>query len=191
MFDSCRYICPSDFKYEQRIDGDACVYSKDNSQRVRLNALPRVGTDPASYTREQRRFESELATIRDRIRKNEQSAQSLQDLRNQSAQWSAQSGELASQSAAWRAISDSGKAIQDTSKSLRGMRPPTAPSSDLEKERRAISFDLKRSLTFIQVVLFLVVLSLLAYLVMPTAWAHSIVFLLLCVGVAVGFFLRN
>jgi hypothetical protein len=50
---------------------------------------------------------------------------------------------------------------------------------------------LKQSLLFVQIVLFIVVLALLAYLVLPTAWAHGIVFLLLCVGVAIGFFLRK
>lgn len=115
----------------------------------------------------------------------------LKQARDQSQQWTAQSGRIESEAASWREISSAGKDIQETTKSLRTMRAPTAPSDDLEKERRAISFDLKRSLTFIQVVLFLVVLSLLAYLVLPATYAHSITFLLLCVGVAVGFFLRN
>ena len=115
----------------------------------------------------------------------------LKQARDQSQQWTAQSGRIESEAASWREISNAGKDIRDTTASLRSLRPPTAPSSDLDKERRAISFDLKRSLTFIQVVLFLVVLSLLAYLLLPTAWAHSIAFLLLCVGIATGFFLRN
>lgn len=118
-------------------------------------------------------------------------SEELKQARDQSQQWLAQSGRIESEAASWREISNAGKDIQETTKSLRGMRAPTAPTTELDSERRAISIDLKRSLTFIQVVLFLVVLSLLAYLVLPTSYAHGVTFLLLCVGVATGFFLRN
>jgi len=71
------------------------------------------------------------------------------------------------------------------------MRPPTAPPSDLEKERREISDIAKRNLFFVQVALVLVVVALLGYLVLPIEYAHMIGFLLLCVGISVGFFLRR
>jgi hypothetical protein len=74
---------------------------------------------------------------------------------------------------------------------LKPLRPPTAPAEDLEKERRAIAFDVRRSVLFIQVALGLIVLALVAYLVLPASWANGVAFLLLCVGVAVGFFLRE
>jgi hypothetical protein len=189
---SCRLDCPADFKYEQRPDGDSCVYSKDNNIRVRLNgfAIPRGRAGP-EFDRERQRFDAELTKLRERIRKIEIDSKALQDAKSQSAQWQARSGQIESEAAAYRSVSDAGMAIRDTTASIRVLRPPTAPSSDLEKERRAISLDLKQSLLFVQVVLFIVVLALLAYLVLPIAWAHSIVFLLLCVGVAIGFFLRK
>jgi hypothetical protein len=81
--------------------------------------------------------------------------------------------------------------IRSTWMQLKPLRPPTAPAEDLEKERRAIAFDVRRSVLFIQVALGLIVLALVAYLVLPAAWANGVAFLLLCVGVAVGFFLRE
>jgi hypothetical protein len=74
---------------------------------------------------------------------------------------------------------------------LTPLRPPTAPADDLEKERKAIAFDVRRSVLFIQVALGLVILALVAYLVLPASSANGVAFLLLCVGVAVGFFLRK
>ena len=81
--------------------------------------------------------------------------------------------------------------IRSTWMQLKPLRPPTAPAEDLEKERKAIAFDVRRSVLFIQVALGLIVLALVAYLVLPASWANGVAFLLLCVGVAVGFFLRE
>ncbi len=75
--------------------------------------------------------------------------------------------------------------------SLKPFRPPTAPSSDLEKERKEITEISKRNLYFIQFALLLAVLSLLSYLLLPFDSANMIAFLLLCVGIALGFFLRR
>lgn len=83
------------------------------------------------------------------------------------------------------------KALQETNQALRPLRAKTAPAEDLELERRKISIDAKQSLVLVQLALFLVFLSLLSYVVLPTTWAHGISFLLLCVGIATGFFLQR
>jgi pilus assembly protein TadC len=75
--------------------------------------------------------------------------------------------------------------------SLKPFRPPTAPSSDLEKERKEITEITKRNLYFIQFALLLVVLVLLSYVLLPFDSANLIAFLLLCVGIGLGFFLRR
>lgn len=187
---SCRLICPSDFKYERGSGGGTCIYTKDNRHRVRVNDLSVRGSTRES-DRERERFERELQKVRDDIRQSEADTQRLQDARDQSSRWTAQAGSIASEAAAWRELSQAGKDLRETTDSLRPMRPPTAPSSDLDMERRAISFELKQGLTFLQVVLFLVVLALLGYLFLSTTLAHGIAFLLLCVAIATGFFLRN
>jgi hypothetical protein len=82
-------------------------------------------------------------------------------------------------------------AVRETSQALKPLRAKTAPAQDLDLERRKISLDAKQSLVLVQLALFLVFLSLLSYIVLPTTWAHGISFLLLCVGIASGFFLRR
>ena len=82
-------------------------------------------------------------------------------------------------------------AIRTTNQSLKPLRAKTAPADDLERERRAISLDARQSLVVVQLALFLTVLALLSYLILPRDWANGISFLLLCVGVASGFFLRR
>jgi hypothetical protein len=82
-------------------------------------------------------------------------------------------------------------AIRRTNQSLKPMRAKTAPADDLERERRAISLDARQSLVLVQLALFLVVLSLVAFIVLPRDWANGISFLLLCVGIGSGFFLRR
>ena len=83
------------------------------------------------------------------------------------------------------------QAIRETAQSLKPLRAKTAPAEDLEMERRKISTDLRQSFVFIQIALFLVFLSLLSYVVLPRDWAHGVSFLLLCVGIGSGFFLRR
>ena len=82
-------------------------------------------------------------------------------------------------------------AVRSTEQALKPLRAKTAPAEDLELERRKISTDAQQSLVLIQLALFLVFLSLLSYMVLPREWAHGISFLLLCVGIGSGFFLRR
>lgn len=82
-------------------------------------------------------------------------------------------------------------AIRETNQALKPLRAKTAPAEDLELERRKITTDARESLVFVQLALFLVFLSLLSYVLLPITWAHGISFLLLCVGIATGFFLRR
>jgi len=82
-------------------------------------------------------------------------------------------------------------AIRETDQALKPLRAKTAPAEDLELERRKITTDARQSLVLIQLALFLVFLSLLSYVVLPREWAHGISFLLLCVGIGSGFFLRR
>jgi hypothetical protein len=82
-------------------------------------------------------------------------------------------------------------AIRSTGQALKPLRAKTAPADDLELERRKISLDARQSMVLIQLALFLVFLSLIAYVALPRDWAHGISFLLLCVGIGSGFFLRR
>jgi hypothetical protein len=73
---------------------------------------------------------------------------------------------------------------------LKPLRPPTAPAQDIQKIRREI-LDPQPSVLFLQIALFLVFLGMLMYVFLPAEYAHMITFLLLCVGISIGFFLKK
>jgi hypothetical protein len=79
--------------------------------------------------------------------------------------------------------------IQATVDSLKPLRPPTAPATDLARERKAILESSAPNFLLIQVELAVVILCLLAYLVLPMEVAPGVALLGLSVGVAVGIFL--
>jgi hypothetical protein len=80
--------------------------------------------------------------------------------------------------------------LTDVNQSLKPFRPPTAPASDMERERKAIQTG-RPSFLYIQLALFILLAVLVSYLALPMSTAHGLSFLLLCVGIAVGFFLRK
>ena len=100
-------------------------------------------------------------------------------------------GDIRSEYATVSGMQGLGAGIRETEQALKPFRPKTAPAEDLEKERRAITAEAQQTLIFAQIALFLLVLSLVCYIMLPRDWAHGITFLLLCVGIASGFFLRK
>jgi len=81
--------------------------------------------------------------------------------------------------------------VQELLQTLKPFRPPTAPDSDIEKERKAILKEASVSLVVAQVALFSLVLSMIIYLFVPSSYAHLLVFLILSVAVALVFFLKK
>jgi hypothetical protein len=79
--------------------------------------------------------------------------------------------------------------LQDTVAALKPLRPPTAPATDLARERKAILESSAPNFLLIQVELAVVILCLLAYLVLPMEVAPGVALLGLSVGAAVGIFL--
>jgi hypothetical protein len=81
--------------------------------------------------------------------------------------------------------------VEDVVNSLKPLRPPTAPASDLAIERKAILESSAPNFLLIQVELAIVILCLLVYAFLPLEVAPGLTVLLLSVGVAVGIFLRK
>ncbi len=80
--------------------------------------------------------------------------------------------------------------MADVNASLKPFRPPTAPSSDLEIERKAIRKS-QPSFVYVQLALFVLLAVMVVYLVFPASTANGVSVLLLAVGIAAGFFLRK
>lgn len=81
---------------------------------------------------------------------------------------------------------------KEAADAVKPLRPPTAPAADIQKIRSDILNPPQvPGVLFIQICLFIIFLCVLAYLVMPANYAHGVVFLLLCVALSIGIFLRK
>ena len=190
---SCHVKCPDAFKYvnEGPEEGEKCVYKANNSYSIRLT--PTMMLQPGEeateqHTAELERFNEEAAEVIKRVNSdNSEITSANRQHGEQVQQFSKIQGDYASFSSVGEVV----KELKEVEQSLKPMRPPTAPSSDIEIERKAILDINARKLLMIQVALATIVLCLLSYLILPVEYAHMVSFLLLSVGVAVGFFLRK
>jgi hypothetical protein len=88
-------------------------------------------------------------------------------------------------------FTEANKELKDTNDQLRPRRPKVAPAVDLSRERQLVLQGPTIDVLMIQVALFFAVMSLLSFLVFSRTVAQGVTFLLLCTGVAIGFFLRK
>lgn len=199
-FLSCRATCPPEFKYIQEAGGvqgppvQKCVSIRRNNRSFTLNSLPMVDTAepiPATFEEETKRVTTERQRVLKEIDDDDRNARLLNESRDQLTENVRSYSKIETDYAVFSEKKKLVDEIQKANNALKPMRPPTAPASDLEMERRLITDDAKRSLYFIQVALFLVVLVMLSYFVFSLDTANLIAFALLCVGIAMGFFLRK
>lgn len=192
---SCRATCPPEFKYIQEGGNvEKCVSLRRNERSFLLNRLPRVDPDkpiPDMFKEEMDRVASERERVLGEIEKDDRNRKLLNESRD-SVKDSIQSfSKIETDYAIFNERKTLVDEIQKANDSLEPMRPPTAPSSDIEIERKQITDLAKRNLFFVQIALFLVVLVMLSYIALPFDTANLIAFALLCLGIAMGFFLRR
>ena len=195
VFFTCHAECPPRFKYQQDEGGagppvSKCVHNHHNQIFFNLTSLPQIEPTeemPQSYSSEMDRIETEIARVDNELNElltlNETGRQRRRHVREYST--------IQSRYANFKDASAAVNKLKEVSDTLKPMRAATAPSSDLEKERKAILSIETRDLFFIQFSLFLLVLVFLTYLTLPTDTAHVLAFLLLSVGVSIGFFLTR
>jgi hypothetical protein len=179
---TCLAKCPGQFKNV----GEECKHVTKN-RSFRLNALPMIEPgNPVPST-----FENEYKRVQEESAKLQQQMDATDVLLKEKDEHVQNYSKVQSQYSSFKESTSAGRELREVKDSLKPFRPPTAPSSDLEKERKAITADARRNLYFLQIALFLVVLVMLSYLVLPISYANPISFLLLCVGIALGFFLKG
>ena len=194
-FLSCHVKCPPNFRYMQEGSPpnieERCVYQTDPSVSFRLTSLPMVRpNDPVDgrYAQELQRVRRETEVAQRQI---DMQANTVAEFQQQSTRRADRYSQIQSRHAQVADAARDQRRLREVTNSLKPFRPPTQPSSDLEQERRAILEVVQHNLLLIQIVLFLLVLSLLSYLMLPYEYANGLTFLLLCVGIALGFFLRK
>jgi len=193
---TCHAVCPARFKYAQESGGGAgppvskCVHSVYNQFFFNLNSLPQLEANdpvPSTYATERERVETEAI----RVNKEIADIGVLGEVSRQRTKYVDEYTRIQSNYSDFKDSSATAEKIKEVNNTLKRMRAPTAPSSDLEKERKAILSIQTHDLFFIQFSLFLLVLVFLTYVTLPTDTAHILSFLLLSVGVSIGFFLTR
>ena len=179
---TCRKICPAGFKYMQNRSTleDMCVLFTDNSQTFKLTNLPVFNQNtpvPSSYINERARVDQEAKKVL-----------SVAPYKDNADRKAIEYSKIQSEYAGFSAVADAGKKIKKVSDSLRVPRPPVQPNP-IQDERSKILHP--PSMVVIQVALFTILLSLVVFMVVPQAYAINLVFLTLCVGVSIGFYLSS
>jgi hypothetical protein len=158
-----------------------------------LQGLPLIETgapEPPEYATERTRVQAEVAKTKALILQDEQTTKSLNEFNTQKGNYAQEYGKIQGDYAVFNTTKDASTKMKHVTDSLRTFRPPTAPASDIEAERKKILGLTSKNLFFIQIALFLLLLSMVTYLILPAEYAHGIVFLLLCTAISFGFFLR-
>ena len=191
----CRATCPDRFKYMQESGsppGEYCVSMYDNSVKIKLKSLPMI--NPAAtpnlepYTAERARVDAEIKAASDQVASKMTVEDALRDAQSQMAANINAHSQIRTEFAKYTENFTTVKSLVDT---LKPLRPPTAPASDLAIERKAILDSSAPNFLLIQVELAIVILCLLVYAFLPLEVAPGLAILLLSVGVAVGIFLRK
>jgi hypothetical protein len=95
---------------------------------------------------------------------------------------------IQSEYAGFSAIADAGNKIKTVSDSLRVPRPPVQPNPIYDERSKILN---PRSMLVIQVALLTILLCLVVFIAVPPDYATNLVFLTLCVGVSIGFYLSS
>jgi hypothetical protein len=195
---TCRYRCPDKFKYLQEASGtgpteEFCVSMYDNSVRIKLAPLPMPRPtlpESADYAAERDRVKAEAATRTAQLASQLPVSDLLQDVRAEMAGKAEAVTQIRSEYARYtERFEDPPTSVKDLVDTLKPLRPPTAPASDLATVRKDILASSAPNFLLIQVQLVLVILCLMVYAFLPLNYAPGISLLLLSVGVAVGIFL--
>ena len=183
---TCRIKCPPGFKYAQDPPApnqpplDKCVLFTDNSKSFVLKNVPmKVPGQPLSpmYDQERQRIASEVANIA-----------SIAPLQDNVAQKALEYDKIKSQYAGFAAQSDASNKIKEVADNLRVPRSLVQPDTtklDRDKILKPLDFSV------IQTALFTILIALVAFMIIPGEYASGVVFLILCIGTAVGIYLSN
>lgn len=191
---TCRATCPGRFKYLQERDppGEFCVSMYDNTTRVKLQPImapPPDQPEPPEYAAERLRVATEIKAAEAQVASKQPILDALTDARAQMGANVQAYTQIRTELAQYERYENPPSSVKDLVSTLKPLRPPTAPASDLALERKAILESSAPNFLLIQVELAILILCLLVYAFLPMSIAPGLTVLLLSVGVAVGIFL--
>jgi hypothetical protein len=163
-------VCPPGFKYLNTAGVEQCVYNSDNQYTLHLQEFP-TNSNPGTFDDEKRRFTDDYSALMTRIHTTT-TPDVVQAYETTSSQ------------------SDMLDQMDKTIAALKPRRPPTQPHEDVSvAANQVIKDQTSTDLLVIQIALFTVFLSILAFMFMSPVYAQYVVVLLLASGVALGYYL--
>jgi hypothetical protein len=194
----CRHTCPPKFKYAQEggqtgPPEEYCVYMHNNEYKIKLTGLlpPHQKMESSQYMDERNRVRAEYRTLGEKIATEQPVYDTIQDIRGDMAAHANAYSQIKTEYAKYAEPFENQKpeSLKDLVQTLKPLRAPTAPASDLSIVRKGILESSSPNFLLIQVELAILILCLLAYSFLPLQYAQGAAVVILSVGVAVGIFL--
>jgi hypothetical protein len=182
LANTCRVICPADFKYIQTGNTEKCVAASDNRYFVMLQDIPQ-GASATAFSDEQARFLAGIIEVAGKVKK-EQDA--LAKLRTVSSD-----GDVSAHHQQIKSTHGVAGAYAEAISTLKPLRPPTQPTDDIMNTKLSIRDLSARDIRTLQICLFFVVLALFEYMLFPASIVHGLAFFTLCVGFSLAIYLSN
>jgi hypothetical protein len=188
---TCRMKCPRGFKYLQASGGetDKCVYETNNLYSVDIQSIPVTASQPA-LTEERNRFYNLLYETQSKILEDIEARRTF-SLENNLPGYQSEYRAFQTKYAGYNSMKQNETLLEQTMQDLKPLRRETAPGSDMEVERKKIITISNKYVLVAQVALLTTLVCLVIYFVAPVPLAHGIVFLVVCVGIAIGIFLMS
>ena len=178
LSNTCRVICPTDYKYIQEAGIEKCVSTTNNNYSVRLQAIPNTSSTTA-FSDEQSRFLTEFIKVTKKARQD------------QDALHNATQDDVAAHHEQIRSAHGVAGAYAEAIETLKPLRPPTQPTDDIMLAKLSIRDLSARDVRSIQICLFFIVIALFEYLLLPVSFVHGVAFFTLCVGFSLAIYLYN
>jgi hypothetical protein len=190
-FLGCSAMCPREFTSEVRgLFDKRCILIEDNRYSFSVRRVP-LRAQKSRYDAELTRVSNEAARLRAEFAADKLAREDRDRVNREQEIQGAQYTKLQTEFSAYRSVQEAADEVKKITDSLNVARPEVAPTGEAEKEYRTIMGIVSQRLLLLQVVLALVVVSLIGYFVLPLTAAHGLAFLLVCLGIAIGIFLKK
>jgi hypothetical protein len=182
LSNTCRVICPPDYKYIQEAGVEKCVSTTNNNYSVRLQPIPNTSSTTA-FSDEQSRFLTEFIKVVKKAQQDQDAQAKLQAVSS--------SNDVAAHHEQIRSTHGVAGAYTEAIAELKPLRPPTQPTDDIMLAKLSIRDLSAQDIRSIQICLFFIVIALFEYLLFPASIVHGVAFFTLCVGFSLAIYLYN
>ena len=181
----CHIKCPNGYSYT----AERCISDKNSEYSIGVTNLS-AASEPSQFSNESTRFLQELAKINEKIEADMSSHADVYAEKADGANIVGGHHKIKSEHAAAEAEHD---VVAKFDKILETVKPPhpKVAGSEINKEQAKIMFLEAKHMYVVQVALLTILLCLMVFLFVPSAWAQGMILLLLSAGIASAIYLSK